>query len=160
MYWTRLVLFRPAPSFYSASPSKHHATGIQWDPNPDHYPDSEPASWSLTLYVLSAKQSRRTSNFNVFCSGIDPPTFCMPGEHSTTSLAGRDQPKVTFSKWPSCQSFAGYGLRLPQSPKFHPLSIYDQPFQSVTQVCIHKLLKLPTVLCVEQGTSTQRLVEK
>ena len=49
MYWTRLVLVRPAASLYSASPLKHHATGRQWCPNPDHYPDSEPASRSLTL---------------------------------------------------------------------------------------------------------------
>ncbi len=33
------------------------ATGRQGCPNPDHYPDSEPASWSLNSYVLSAKQS-------------------------------------------------------------------------------------------------------
>ncbi len=47
MYWTRLVLVQPAASSYSASPLKHHATGRQWCPNPDPYPDSEPASWSL-----------------------------------------------------------------------------------------------------------------
>ncbi len=29
MYWTRLVLFRPAASLYSASPLKHHPTGKQ-----------------------------------------------------------------------------------------------------------------------------------
>ncbi len=27
MYWTRLVLVRPAASLYSASPLKHHPTG-------------------------------------------------------------------------------------------------------------------------------------
>ncbi len=29
MYWTRLVLLRPAASLYSASPLKHHPTGKQ-----------------------------------------------------------------------------------------------------------------------------------
>ncbi len=29
MYWTRLVLVRPAASLYSASPLKHHTTGRQ-----------------------------------------------------------------------------------------------------------------------------------
>ncbi len=38
-----------SPSLYSASPLKDHATGRQECPNPDHYPDSEPASRSLTL---------------------------------------------------------------------------------------------------------------
>ncbi len=28
MYWTRLVLVRPAASPYSASPLKHHPTGL------------------------------------------------------------------------------------------------------------------------------------
>ncbi len=49
MYWTRLVLVRPATSLYSASPLKHHTTGKQWCLNPDHYADSEPARRSLTL---------------------------------------------------------------------------------------------------------------
>ncbi len=43
-------------------------------------------------FVLSAKQSSRTSNFNVFCltrPGIEPPTSSMPGERSTTTLPGR-----------------------------------------------------------------------
>ncbi len=48
MYWTRLVLVRPADSLYSASPLNHHPTGKQWCPNPDHYSDSEPARQSLT----------------------------------------------------------------------------------------------------------------
>ncbi len=29
LYWTHLVLIRPAASLYSASPLKHHATGKQ-----------------------------------------------------------------------------------------------------------------------------------
>ncbi len=29
MYWTRIVLVRPAASLYSASPLKHHPTGKQ-----------------------------------------------------------------------------------------------------------------------------------
>ena len=50
MYWTRLVLVRPAAaSLYSASPLKHHPTGKQWCPNPDHYSDSETVRQSLTL---------------------------------------------------------------------------------------------------------------
>ncbi len=43
-------------------------------------------------FVLSAKQSSRTSNFNVFWltrPGIEPPTSRMPGERSTTTLPGR-----------------------------------------------------------------------
>ncbi len=48
MWWTHLALVWPAASLYSASPPKHHATGRQWCPNPDHYPDFEPASRALT----------------------------------------------------------------------------------------------------------------
>ncbi len=48
MCWTRLALVRPAASLYRASPLKHHATGRQWCPNPDHYPDSELVSGSVT----------------------------------------------------------------------------------------------------------------
>ncbi len=48
MYWTSLVLVRPMASLYRASTLKHHVTGREWCPNPDHYPDSELASWSLT----------------------------------------------------------------------------------------------------------------
>ncbi len=58
MYWTRLVLVRPAASLYSASPPKHHPTGKQWCLNPDHYPYSEPARlsaihlcWALSRVV-------------------------------------------------------------------------------------------------------------
>ncbi len=47
MYWTRLSLVRPAASLYSASPLKHHPTGKQLCPNPDHYSDSEPARRSI-----------------------------------------------------------------------------------------------------------------
>ncbi len=41
--------------------------------------------------MLSAKQSSRTSNFNVFCltrPGIEPPTSRMPGERSTATVPG------------------------------------------------------------------------
>ncbi len=89
MYWTRLVLVRPAASLYSASPLKHHPTGKQWCPNLAHYSDSEPARWFLTLFALIAKQISRTSNFNVCCltrPGIEPPTSRIPGERSTTTL--------------------------------------------------------------------------
>ncbi len=91
MYWTCLVLVRPVASLYSASPLKHHATCMQWCPNPDHYPDWAGQSVSNS-FMLSAKQSSRTSNFNVVCltwPRIEPPTSCMPGEHSTTTLPGR-----------------------------------------------------------------------
>ncbi len=50
MYWTHLVPVGPAASLYSASPLKHHPTGKQWCPNPDHYSDSEPDRRSLTLF--------------------------------------------------------------------------------------------------------------
>ncbi len=43
-----MYVLRPAASLYSAIPLNHHATGRQWCPNPDHYPDSEKASRSLT----------------------------------------------------------------------------------------------------------------
>ncbi len=49
LFCSCLVLVGPGPSLYSASPLKHHVAGMQWCPNPDHYPDSELASWSLTL---------------------------------------------------------------------------------------------------------------
>ncbi len=95
MYWTRLVLVRPAASLYSTSPMKHHPTGKQWCPNPDHYSDSEPASNS---FVLSVKQSSRTSNCNFFCltrPGIEPPSCRMPGERSTTTL----YPAAVMLQW-------------------------------------------------------------
>ncbi len=98
MYWTSLVLVRPAASLYSASPLKRHPKGKQWCPNPDHYSDSEPARRSLS-FVLSAKQSSRTSNFNVFClmwPGIEPPTSRVPGERSTTTLPGRGMVRWAF----------------------------------------------------------------
>ncbi len=51
------------------------------------------ASQSVShTYVLSAKQSSRTLNFNIFCltrPGIEPPTSRMPVECSTTTLPGR-----------------------------------------------------------------------
>ncbi len=89
---------------FSASPLKHHVTGRQGCPNPDNYPDSEAASRSRgsqpvsNSYVLSAKQSSRTSNFNVCCltrPGIEPPTSQthMPGECSTTTLPGHGHPR-------------------------------------------------------------------
>ncbi len=84
MYWTRLVLVWPAASLYSACPLKHHARDKQWCPNRDHYPDSEPASRSLTLMCWALKQSSRT--FCLIRPWIEPPTSCMPGKRSTTTL--------------------------------------------------------------------------
>ncbi len=102
-YWTRLVVVRPAASLYSVSPLKHHPTGKQWCPNPDHYSDSEPARRSLTLLCRALS---RASNFNVFCltrPGIEPTTSRMQGERSTTTLTGRG---LNDSKtWPHKQSF-------------------------------------------------------
>ncbi len=78
MYWTRLVLIRPA------APLKHHPTGRQWYSNLGHYPHFETASRSLTI-----KQSSRTSNCHVLFvtrPGIEAPTPRMPGKRSTTTL--------------------------------------------------------------------------
>ncbi len=72
VYWIRLVLVRHAPRLYSASPMKQHAMAMQWCSNPDHFPDSEPASRSRTLMCLVL--SRAAANLNVFCLmqlGID-----------------------------------------------------------------------------------------
>ena len=87
-------------SLYSASPLKHHVAGMQWCPNPDHYPDSKLASRSLNnSYVLSTKQSSRTSNLNIFFffgltwSWIEPPTSRMPGKCWTTTLPGHGHEK-------------------------------------------------------------------
>ncbi len=46
-------------------------------------------------FVLSAKQSSKTSNFKVFfyAAGIEPPTSRMPAERSTTTLPGRGESK-------------------------------------------------------------------
>ena len=75
MYWTRV---RPATCLYSASPLKHHATGMQWCPNPDHYPDSEPGSRSLTpaCWALSkaAEPHILTSFFLLFDAAGDQTT--------------------------------------------------------------------------------------
>ncbi len=59
MYWTRLVLVR------LASPLKHHPTGKQWCPNPDHYSDSEPARRALTLlcWALSKAEPQILTSF-------------------------------------------------------------------------------------------------
>ena len=53
-------------------------------------------------FMLSAKQSSRTSNFNVFCltwPRIEPPTSCMPGERSTTTLPSHSM-SVRTGFWP------------------------------------------------------------
>ncbi len=91
MYWTRLVLVRPAANIKSASPRKHHATGRQLCPNPDHYPDSEPASRSLTRLCWALSRAAEPQILTFFCltrPGIDSPTP-MWGEHSITTLPGR-----------------------------------------------------------------------
>ena len=49
MQFAHFVPVRPAGSLYSSSTLKHHATAMQWCPSPDHYPDSEQPSRSLTL---------------------------------------------------------------------------------------------------------------
>ncbi len=57
-------------------------------------------------FVLSAKQSSRTSNLNVFCltrPGIEPPTSRMSGERSTTTLPGRGVLKCRCSASQGCR---------------------------------------------------------
>ncbi len=101
MYWTRLVLVRPAARLYSASPLKHHPTGKQWCPNPDHYFDSEPARWSLTLlrWALSrAAEPQILTSFCLTCPGIEPSTSRMPGEWSTSTLPRRGYMQKVISK--------------------------------------------------------------
>ncbi len=52
-------------------------------------------------FVLSAKQSTRTSNFNVSCLTqlrIEPPTSRMPGERSTTTLPRRSVSKNNWDR--------------------------------------------------------------
>ena len=66
MYWTRLVLVRPAASLYSASPRKHHATGRQLCPNPDHYPEPEPASRSLNPLCWALSRAAEPQNLSSF----------------------------------------------------------------------------------------------
>ncbi len=66
MYWTRLVLVRPAASLYSASPLKHHPTGKQWCPNPDHYSDSESARRSLTLMCWAPSRAAEPQSLTSF----------------------------------------------------------------------------------------------
>ncbi len=91
MYWTRLVLVRPAASLYSASPLKHHATCKQWCPNPDHYSDSEPARWSLTLLCWALSRaaenqiltsfvcwSKSFADFGCVCCPPGSPVFRCP----------------------------------------------------------------------------------
>ncbi len=78
MYWTRLVLVWPAANLYSASPLKHHPTGKQWCPNPDHYSDSEPVKRSLTLlcWALSRAAEPQILTSFVWCgrrSNHQPP---------------------------------------------------------------------------------------
>ncbi len=66
MYWTRLVLVRPAASLYSASTLKHHPTGKQWCPNPGHYCDSELARRSLTLLCWALSRAKEPQIFTSF----------------------------------------------------------------------------------------------
>ncbi len=133
MYWIRLVLVRPVASLYSASPLKHHPTGKQWCPNPDHYSDSKPARPSLTR-VLSAKQSSRTSNFNVLCltrPGIEPPTSRMPGERRRKGHCSLQQPSSEHA-----------GITVPGVPGFlgHFTSSENQPFSVYIEIVHVKML--------------------
>ncbi len=79
MYWTRLVLARPAASLYSASPLKHHPTGKQRCPNPDHYSDSQQARRSLTLLCWALSRAAESQILTSFVwrgrgSNQQPPT--------------------------------------------------------------------------------------
>ncbi len=78
MYWTRLVLVRPsAASLYSASPLKHHAaTGRQGCPNPDHYPESESASRSLTPLCWAPSSGRSSNHQPPACQANAQPLHC------------------------------------------------------------------------------------
>ncbi len=80
MYWTRLVLVRPAASLYNASPLKHHPTGKQWCPNPDHYSDSEQARRSLTLLCWALSRAAEPQILTSFVwrgqgSNHQPPAY-------------------------------------------------------------------------------------
>ncbi len=90
MCWTRLALVRTAVSLYSASPLKHHVTGRQWCPNPDQYPDSKPASRSLTPWCWALSRAAEPQILTSFVwrsqgSNHQPPAW---GERSTTTLPG------------------------------------------------------------------------
>ncbi len=85
-----LLPVRPAANLYRTSPLKPRTT-VGSDSQP------KPLSWPLARQsvsnscVLSAKQSSRTSNFNVFCLKrpvIGPPTSLMSGERATPTLPG------------------------------------------------------------------------
>ncbi len=69
MYWVRLVLVRLSTSLHSATPLKHHVTGRQWCPNPDHYPDTESTSRSLTplCWALSRAAEPQIFRYFVWC---------------------------------------------------------------------------------------------
>ncbi len=101
MHWASLVLVRPTASLYSASPLKQG--NRQWWSNPDHYPNPEPASRSLTPSCRTLCRTEEPHIFNVFClmePGIEPPTSRMPGERSTTTLPGRGHYNVWgFDHW-------------------------------------------------------------
>ncbi len=124
MYWTRLLLVRPVASLYSASPLKHHPTGKQWCPNPDHYSDSDPARRSLTLlcWALSrVAEPQILTSFVLTRPGIEPPTSRMPGERSTTILPGHG----TLSMEPQVDHVwcASYYLRNIAQPLQYPAAV-------------------------------------
>ncbi len=80
MYWTSLVLVRPAASLYNASPLKHHPTGKQWCPNPDHYSDSEQARRSLILLCWALSRAAEPQILTSFVwrgqgSNHQPPAY-------------------------------------------------------------------------------------
>ncbi len=78
MYWTRLVLVRPAASLYSTGPLKHHPTGKQWCPNPDHYSDSEPARRSLTLLCWALSRAAEPQILTILFDAAGDRTTNLP----------------------------------------------------------------------------------
>ncbi len=101
VYWTRLVLVRPVASLYSASPLKHHPTGKQWCPNPDHNSDSEPARRSLTLLCRALSRA------------AEPQIL--------TSFVWRG--RASNHQSPACQAN-------PQPPHYPAAVSFDSPFSS------------------------------
>ncbi len=115
MYWTRLVLVRPASSLYSASPLKHHPTGKQWCPNPDHYSDSEPARRFPTLLCWALSRAAEPQILTSFVwrgrgSNHQPPACQANAQplHYPAAVfsSGRKTVLLTLTKnWPnSCRN--------------------------------------------------------
>ncbi len=84
MYWTHLVLFRPAASVYSARQLKNHVTGRQQCYKTRPLPWLRACQSVSNSYVLSAKQGSRTSKFNVLFNAAADGTTNIP--HASRTL--------------------------------------------------------------------------